>query len=231
MSKPKMKRWVCPRCGGGVLAPERPRKHDARRYCLTCTATSGRLVERICPALDAVRARRASGRQAVAARRRAREQALLGERHMVEGLDLRDELSRLCRLPFVRRHFPVPRWSPVKMTVAWSSTKRWTTGHSKRHGWHVHLGLYEGCPRHEAQALLAHELAHAILPGKAHGERWRRAFARIVADGYGIEWIPARAMEGSVHDLQATVEHALRIRNSSQAVTLREHAAAKRRGS
>lgn len=82
----------------------------------------------------------------------------------LDGLDLRGELARLCGLPFVRQHFQVPRWPPVKMTVAWSNTKTWTTGHSKLHDWHVHLGLYEGCPRHEAEALLAHELAHAILP-------------------------------------------------------------------
>lgn len=47
-----MRRWTCPTCGSGVLAPDAPRKDDARRYCLDCTARTGRLVQRACPALE-----------------------------------------------------------------------------------------------------------------------------------------------------------------------------------
>ena len=47
-------------------------------------------------------------RQASAASRREREQARVSKRHTVDGLDLRDDLARLCGLPFVRQHFPVP---------------------------------------------------------------------------------------------------------------------------
>jgi hypothetical protein len=51
----KMRRWVCPNCGGAVLAPSRPRKDDVRRFCLKCSAKSGRLIERSCPAAETKR--------------------------------------------------------------------------------------------------------------------------------------------------------------------------------
>lgn len=56
MGTSKNVRWKCETCGSGVLAPSRPRRNDARRYCLPCTETTGRLVERISPALERKRA-------------------------------------------------------------------------------------------------------------------------------------------------------------------------------
>lgn len=223
------RRWVCPTCGSGVLAPSRPRKDDVRRFCLACSEKSGRLVQRVCPAAETSRTRKADARKAASARRRERERTAEDERHTVDGMDVREELQRLCKLPFVRRHFPGGR-SPVRLTVSWSKSREYTTGHSKIGLWHVHLGLWEGCPRHEAEALLAHELAHAILPpGISHRERWRRTFARVVADGYGIAWIPDRAMEGDIYEFDALVERALRERNGDERQTYRERWARARR--
>ena len=54
----KQTRWKCPICENGLLAPQRPRLDDVRRYCLPCSAKSGKLVERIAPALEAQRTRR-----------------------------------------------------------------------------------------------------------------------------------------------------------------------------
>jgi|SRR5215469_354832 len=51
----KLLRWTCPSCSFGVLAPSRPRRNDVRRYCLDCSKTSGRLVERVSPKLEAKR--------------------------------------------------------------------------------------------------------------------------------------------------------------------------------
>lgn len=47
-----MKRWSCPRCGVGGLAPARPARNDVRRYCLECSKTTGKLVERVCGAAE-----------------------------------------------------------------------------------------------------------------------------------------------------------------------------------
>lgn len=49
------KRWVCPVCGDGLLAPGKPRRDDVRRYCLDCSRKSGRLVQRTCPSLETAR--------------------------------------------------------------------------------------------------------------------------------------------------------------------------------
>jgi len=57
-----MKRWKCPLCSSGVLAPVRPVEDDVRRYCLSCSARTGRLVRRICPAQETQRKARADRR-------------------------------------------------------------------------------------------------------------------------------------------------------------------------
>jgi len=45
--KKRRKRWSCPICAIGALGPQRPRKDNAVRYCLPCTAKTGKLVERV----------------------------------------------------------------------------------------------------------------------------------------------------------------------------------------
>lgn len=70
-------RWVCPKCGSGVLAGKAPRTNATARYCLPCSAKSDTLVERTCPVLDRKReekadrhrARMERGRQIEAERR------------------------------------------------------------------------------------------------------------------------------------------------------------------
>lgn len=58
------RRWACPKCLRGVLAPERMAADDIRRFCQHCSFAPGnkRLVERVCPALEKRRAARASKR-------------------------------------------------------------------------------------------------------------------------------------------------------------------------
>ena len=48
----KQVRWKCANCDHGLLAPTKPRKNDVRRYCLPCSAKTGKLVERISPTLE-----------------------------------------------------------------------------------------------------------------------------------------------------------------------------------
>jgi predicted RNA-binding Zn-ribbon protein involved in translation (DUF1610 family) len=66
----KQARWKCPNCGDGILAPQRPRLDDVRRYCLPCSSKSGKLVERIAPALEAQRTRRNEQRTRKAKKKR-----------------------------------------------------------------------------------------------------------------------------------------------------------------
>jgi hypothetical protein len=97
-----MRRWVCPQCGGGVNGIERPRKDDVRRYCLDCSAKTGRLVERTCPALEK---RREVRSEKAAAKRNAlkdRERSAAKERYTLGDLDLIKEADRLWRLPVMK---------------------------------------------------------------------------------------------------------------------------------
>ncbi len=61
------------------MAPDRPRADDVRRFCLVCSARNGRLVKRVCPALEHKRAaakdRSTMKRQTKAAQKRERRAA------------------------------------------------------------------------------------------------------------------------------------------------------------
>lgn len=48
MPQTRKKLWRCQQCGSGVRAPGKMRKDNALRYCLDCTAATGKLVERTC---------------------------------------------------------------------------------------------------------------------------------------------------------------------------------------
>lgn len=71
----KQARWKCPICDDGLLAPQRPRLDDVRRYCLPCSSKQGKLVERIAPAIEAQRTRRIESRKEKAKNERKRERA------------------------------------------------------------------------------------------------------------------------------------------------------------
>jgi len=56
----KQVRWKCEICDNGLLAPMKPRKNDVRRYCLPCSAKTGKLVERVAPSLEKKREQRST---------------------------------------------------------------------------------------------------------------------------------------------------------------------------
>jgi len=184
-----MTRWVCARCGSGKLAPERPRADDVRRYCLSCSAATGRLVQRSAPALEARRERRAASRRAATKRTRERERERLSARHTAAGIDVRAEWARLLRLPFVAQRLRDRGTRTVRLTVSRSLGER-ASGHCKWHGGRVHVTLGYGVTLAELRTLLAHELAHAITPtGEAHGEGWRNTYALVLRDAYGVDLV------------------------------------------
>lgn len=71
---PKRYRWECPHGCPAVLAPQWMVRDDVRRYCLPCSAKTGRLVERFSPVLDlrSAKARDAAAKRAARKRARAR---------------------------------------------------------------------------------------------------------------------------------------------------------------
>lgn len=187
----KMVRWACPSCGDGKLAPSRPRRDDVRRYCLSCSEESGRLVERVAPALERKRtersARLAEKRKAAARRATDRERA----RYTVAGIELREEMARYLRLPLfksMRRH-------PPKLTVSRRSSYPSKLGYASPWENAITVFDYPGCTEHDVRETLLHEMVHilsGVERGSAHwhGPRFHKTMREAARQAWGNR--PAR---------------------------------------
>jgi len=184
------RRWVCPACGSGVLAPDRPRRDDVRRYCLDCSAETGRLVERSCPALD--RAREAS-RERAAYRAATKTQRAADARraaHTLDGFDLLAEARRLWRLPGMKA---APRGNRPLPTISFrfSRTKTHSSGHCKTTTPGRDIVVTCGTNLADARCVLLHELVHAAeRPHEWHGPRFKARERLVFREaGYDVAWV------------------------------------------
>lgn len=175
MSAPKLRRWVCPLCRAGKLAPSRPRRDDVRRYCLPCSAKTGRLVEKVAPSAERERAVSATATAAkrkakasTAAKRRAAakaaEKARLDARFVVrsdvtgEPVDLRREVGRVWRA--ARKVEPRLRAAAPTLVASHGGGSYAYTAEGK-----IHLG------RDADWETLVHEVAHFVQARRGYGER------------------------------------------------------------
>lgn len=186
-----MKRWVCPLCGAGKLAPARPAREDARRFCLRCSERTGKLVERVCPAaLDAAAAqeerkeRRAERGRARRATRRVEERAKAAAAAEVYPGFLRVLMSRWVHLKTWEGDLRDLRLA-VRRRAAPYSTGR---AYYRERRVAVTAGTREG----DGYAVLLHELAHHAgnrrpgatkIPG--HGPAFYRYLARAAEEVLG----------------------------------------------
>lgn len=158
------KRWDCPNGCPGVLAPGRMRKDDVRRFCLPCSAESGRLVERVAPALERKRAEaKEKRREKVAAdRARARERFLLSD-----GTDVVRLVWRARRLKAWGRESShgAGRVKRARVDIVIGQPRG---SHGRAWSGRVHLHLMKDEHPALAMALILHELAH-IAAGGEHG--------------------------------------------------------------
>ena len=174
------RRWVCPSCGSGVLAPERPRKDDVRRYCLDCSKATGRLVERACPALDRRRAARRERSVAVRTSRAESDRRREAARRTVDGRDLGADLKRFLRLPSLQTSRHRQSGTP---TVIWrKSTKEHSSGFYTRARHRITVTL--GTDLASAQATLLHELVHAFRFPMSHGPEFWRAMQETAREAW-----------------------------------------------
>jgi len=109
------RRWACPsEKHPGVLAPGRLQKNDVRRYCLPCSTETGKLVERVCPALEKRRQERIQQRQRTERKKRAsvrKAQQTRAARHRERRtvsirdheIDLHEELKWLWDRPRIQK--------------------------------------------------------------------------------------------------------------------------------
>ena len=225
-TKPKNRRWVCPTCGGGVLAPSQPRRDDVRRFCLACSESTGRLVARSCPTLDRERNRRTEARRTKAQRQRATETAKrtatetakrerIEARWFVEGHDIRVEFRRLARFTRVWSNIRGKR-TPVAWWKRWSLTttaRQRSNSHGTCYIWErrINLTIMPGLTWARVRATLLHEMTHAVMPDdEHHGHRFRFGFADAA---HGVGYVPRDhpipCMTGSTWSADGVVERAL----------------------
>ena len=190
------KRWTCPQCGAGKLAPSRPRKDDTRRYCLVCSEKTGRLVERTCAALERQRGvakqRATTKRQAAAERAKAKERAK-------DPFDMKGWYKELQALDTFKHgkwstvyrggRIPDNRWKQVELELcggrAWGG-RAWG-------GYRILVNTGGGTVQSQLATLL-HEMAHIVnhwRGGGAHDDGWRSIFGAAVQDLTGMSMKPS----------------------------------------
>jgi hypothetical protein len=223
-----MRRWVCPTCGSGVNGPERPRRDDVRRYCLDCSAKTGRLVERTSPALTR---QRAAGAERSAAKARAKSERERRARHAAVSATVtdRDEpirvdklLDRAWALP--TRKAEIPQF-PLPPTL---KVQRGNKEHSTGRCWYGADYITVTIGRHdyaEAVSVVIHEAAHEIAyragrarhygrrtekgkrHGQGHGTLWRSITRSLVGEWSGVAM---RDPGGTTYEFQQAMAQHLR---------------------
>lgn len=181
MSAPSKKRWVCPRCGDGVLGPQRPRRDDVRRYCLACSASTGRLVERTCPALERERADRGAKRAARTARANERQRSAEVERRTVGGVDLMAEARRFAKLPALRDG--IERNGFPNITIRRSTSKRHTSGFCS-YTYPASITVTVGTDPYDAPGTVLHEMVHAVVLSEGHSAGYWSLLQRAAREAW-----------------------------------------------
>jgi hypothetical protein len=200
MEGKKQARWICPTCGNGRLAPTRPRRDDVRRYCLPCSEESGRLVERIAPALERQREKKSTKKKAARKRKRAtrtRREAPKKElakvkknlqRRDTNGMPYKREAERIWKIlePYHKGR-PLPRIVVPTRGVNIENGKAWMPASGVAglsYGGKIVVKPWAGW------GTLAHELAHEVDYGKRSSGRrpHDEVFYAIVRHIYEKRW-------------------------------------------
>lgn len=148
-----------------------------RRFCLPCSAKSGRLVRRECPSLER---ERAAARERTTARRVKRtttERQREAASRSVGGVDLLALARRLWALPYLQQQKRHGGGACPPIELRRSRTKWFSTGHCVVGGGPRRIVITLGVTDDPAEPMgvVLHELVHAVLPSSVnHDERfWR----------------------------------------------------------
>jgi hypothetical protein len=124
--------------------------------------------------------------------------------YRVDGLDLRQELERLCALPvFGGPDGPLARRHPQLTVRRASKRPRRNLGFAIPSERRISVTAYPGIRRGDLQETLLHELVHIAVGnngGSWHGQAFKRTLKRAMREGYGITGVAAR---GSIHGAYA----------------------------
>jgi len=203
-----VKRWICPKCGGGKNAPTRMPALDVRRFCLSCSSASVLLVARSCPSLDkeratkkASRSSKAKKKRATTAKRKTKASAAktvrADEHRVIDGVDLRAELARIWKLPEVRDLRAGAGFSHARrpsLSLSQSAAKSgWTSGRAWTETGRIHVTISRARWLPEVLEVLAHEVAHHVTAHEvepSHGHTFRANLVVVMRAAYGVEVDP-----------------------------------------
>lgn len=206
MSKPQLKRWVCPSCKAGKNAPARMAADDVRRFCLACSLITGTLVLRVSPALERQRAQastKAAGKgeakRAAAARKRTKKKAFDDQRRIIMGYDVVALMKRWYRLKSWDRsreacgRLRMPSWLPEFVVRRGKGSGVSAHASRGRHRMTMTVPLAwddNPTPARVANLLvtIVHELAHLFAPFRANHDRdYNRQLCRAVHAIWGSD--------------------------------------------
>lgn len=171
-------RWECPNGKHpGALASTRPPKDSLVRYCLPCSQETGRLVERVAPALERKRAAAAVTSAAKAKAKRARETTARqrkkeadNQRYIVEGVDLRDEMKKMIKLrAFGGKTGRLVRWPPELVISRRSKHPLSRMGYAEPWRNRITVATWPSHHLSDARETLLHELTHIVVGGHPGG--------------------------------------------------------------
>lgn len=198
-------RWVCALCGSVKLGPARLRHVDVRRYCMSCSEKTGKLVQRSCPVLDKRRAARTSAKAA----RAKQAHAAAREQFMHRGVDLVAALWNFWRLPSVRE-IRERNWGresgPATLVV-----RRGVRGAYGR-AWiqlrQIDLRVWPNMPVSQVLATLLHEVVHLALPiGMHHKAPFWSLYAVALTEAWP-------GLEARIHDFRTMHDRMNEVRRA-----------------
>jgi hypothetical protein len=210
-------RWKCEICDSGLLAPSRPRMNDVRRYCLPCSADTGKLVHRVAPSLEKKRAvkkvvatKRTTAKRATVAKKVApkkEQQRIDAQRTKM----IHKEAEKIWKL--MQPYHNGKALPSIDIVRAQNRGKQY--GHASAGSNHIQVNVDPDQSVNRSRRVwevLAHELAHCAVPPKrqvngngrdVHSrefyhclrhvwqQRWKCqiSFAEVSTWGYSVDYI------------------------------------------
>ena len=209
-------RWKCEICDSGLLAPSQPRMNDVRRYCLPCSADTGKLVHRVAPSLEkkrevkkaATKVRKTSKRATVAKNKapQKEQQRIDAQRAKM----IHKEAEKIWKL--MQPYHNGKRLPSIDIVRAQNRGRQY--GHASARGNYIQVNVDPDQNVNRSRRVwevLAHELAHCAVPPKDKGtgardvhsrefyhclrevwqKRWKCqiSFAKVSTWGYSVDYI------------------------------------------
>jgi len=213
----KQVRWKCEKCDDGLLAPSRPRKNDVRRYCLPCSAKQGTLVERIAPALQKHREKRAAFVSVKVKEKRVREQQKL------QPIKERQKKARQRQAIFEKEADRI--WSLFYPEGTWRKRPRIKIVFARNRGCSgvnyggsnilIRIGRTSSGGVSEWE-VLAHELCHSVVPTSlkngSHGKAFYVALKNVIEKRWKVrmDWSSINGFTDSSHSWGYKVDWLMR---------------------